>query len=133
MAEVHQTIIRYGIGAARSQAVTKHKRMLVEEAYRVLAEDAEKIGFTYSGFALTSLPHKPQKETVWRREGHNVVLLVESGRDRLGAPVGLPYGSYARFISSSCSCKVRLFGLEAARSSLGAVCVSGLARWDCPS
>jgi hypothetical protein len=51
MAEVHQTIIRYGIGVARSQAVTKHKRMLVEAAYRVLAEDAEKIGFTYSGFA----------------------------------------------------------------------------------
>src|SRR3954453_20778240 len=98
MAEVHQIIIRHGIEAARSQATTKHERMLVEAAYRVLAEDAEKIGFTYSGFALTSLPHKPQKETVWRREGHNVVLLVESGGDRLGAPVGLPYGSYARFI-----------------------------------
>ncbi len=98
MAEVHQTIIRYGIEAARSQATTKHERMLIEAAYRVLAEDAEKIGFTYSGFALTSLPHKPQKDTVWRREGHNVVLLVESGRDRSGAPVGLPYGSYARFI-----------------------------------
>src|SRR3954452_3303206 len=98
MAEVHQLIIRHGIEAARSRAMTKHERVLVEAAYRVLAEDAEKIGFTYSGFALTSLPHKPQKETVWRREGHNVVLLVESGRDRLGAPVGLPYGSYARFI-----------------------------------
>jgi len=98
MAEVHQIIICHGVEAARSQATTKHERMLVEAAYRVLAEDAEKIGFTYSGFALTSLPHKPQKETVWRREGHNVVLLVESGRDRSGAPVGLPYGSYARFI-----------------------------------
>src|SRR3954467_5589952 len=98
MAEVHQTIIRYGIGAARSKAVTKHKRVLVEAAYRVLAEDAEKIGFTYSGFALTSLPHKPQKETVGRGEGPGVVLLVESGRDRSGTPVGLPYGSYARFI-----------------------------------
>jgi hypothetical protein len=98
MAEVHQLIIRHGIEAARSQATTRHARMLVEAAYRVLAEDAEKIGFTYSGFALTSLPHKPQKETVWRREGHNVVLLVESGRDRSGTPVGLPYGSYARFI-----------------------------------
>jgi hypothetical protein len=98
MAEVHQLIIRHGIEAARSRATTKHERMLVEAAYRVLAEDAEKIGFTYSGFALTSLPHKPQKETVWRREGHNVVLLVESGRDRSGTPVGLPYGSYARFI-----------------------------------
>jgi hypothetical protein len=98
MAEVHQIIIRHGIEAARSRATTKHQRTLVEAAYRVLAEDAEKIGFTYSGFALTSLPHKPQKETVWRREGHNVVLLVESGRDRSGTPVGLPYGSYARFI-----------------------------------
>src|SRR3954469_14141510 len=98
MAEVHQIIIRHGIEAARSQATTKHERMLVEAAYRVLAEDAEKIGFTYSGFALTSLPHKPQKETVWRREGHNLVLFVESGRERSGAPVGLPYGSYARFI-----------------------------------
>src|SRR3954452_12644193 len=98
MAEVHQLIIRHGIEAARSRAMTKHERVLVEAAYRVLAEDAEKIGFTYSGFALTSLPHKPQKETVWRREGHNVVLLVESGRDRSGTPVGLPYGSYARFI-----------------------------------
>jgi hypothetical protein len=98
MAEVHQTIIRYGIDAARNQAATKHERILVEAAYRVLAEDAEKIGFTYSGFALTSLPHKPQKEMVWRREGHNIVLLVESGRDRSGTLVGLPYGSYARFI-----------------------------------
>ena len=60
MAEVHQTIIRYGIGAARNQAVTKHERILVEAAYRVLAEDAEKIGFTYSGFALTSLPRAVQ-------------------------------------------------------------------------
>ena len=79
MAEVHQTIIQYGIEAARSQAATKHERMLVDAAYRVLAEDAEKIGFTYSGFALTSLPHKPQKETVWRRESHNIVLIVEVG------------------------------------------------------
>ena len=75
MAEVHQAIVRYGIEAARGQATTKHERMLIEAAYRVLAEDAEKIGFTYGGFALTSLPHKPQKETLWRREGHNVVLL----------------------------------------------------------
>lgn len=72
--------------------------MLVEAAYRVLSEDAEKMGFTYSGFALTSLPHKPQQELFWRREGHNITLLLESGRDRAGKPVGVPYGSYARFI-----------------------------------
>lgn len=98
MAQIHQLILRDGIGEARRQAATKHERALVEAAYRVLSEDAEKIGFTYSGFALTSLPHKPQPELFWRREGHNVTLVLESGRDRAGKPIGVPYGSYARFI-----------------------------------
>jgi len=98
MAEVHQLIIRHGIEEARRQAATKHERHLVEAAYRVLSEDAEKMGFTYSGFALTSLPHKPQSQLVWRGEGHNLTLLLESGRERLGKALGLPHGSYARFI-----------------------------------
>jgi hypothetical protein len=51
-----------------------------------------------SGFALTSLPHKPTDELVWRREGHNLTMLVESGRDRNSKPIGLPYSSFARFI-----------------------------------
>lgn len=98
MAEVHQLILRNGIEEARRQAVTKHERQLVEAAYQVLTEDAEKIGFTYSGFALTSLPHKPQESGVWRRESHNLTLLLQSGLDSSGKPLGLPYGSYARFI-----------------------------------
>jgi hypothetical protein len=98
MAEVHQLIIKNGIEEARRQAVTKHERMVIEAAYQVLSADAEKMGFTYSGFALTSLPHKPQTELVWKRDGHNLTMLVESGRDRAGKPLGLPYGSYARFI-----------------------------------
>ena len=98
MANIHQLILRDGVSEARRQAASKHERALVEAAYRVLSEDAEKIGFTYSGFALTSLPHKPLQELFWRREGHNVTLLLESGRDRAGKSVGVPYGSYARFI-----------------------------------
>jgi hypothetical protein len=98
MAEVHQLIVREGIIEARRQAASRHERALVEAAYRVLSEDAEKMGFTYSGFALTSLPHKPQESTVWRREGHNLTLLVQSGVDPAGKSLGLPYGSYARFI-----------------------------------
>jgi Plasmid encoded RepA protein len=98
MAEIHQLIIRNGVDEARRQAVTKHERMLVEAAYQVLSEDAEKIGFTYSGFALTSLPHKPQTNHTWRREGHNLTLVLQSGVDRAGNTLGLPYGSYARFI-----------------------------------
>jgi hypothetical protein len=36
--------------------------------------------------------------TVWKREGHNLTLLLQSGVDRDGKMLGLPYGSYARFI-----------------------------------
>src|SRR3954452_4849456 len=98
MAEVHQAIRQHGIDEARRQAVTKRERQVVETAYQVLSDDEERIGFTYSGFALTCLPHKPTDELVWTREGHNLTLLVQSGFDRNRKPVGLPYGSYARFI-----------------------------------
>src|SRR3954454_297520 len=98
MAQIHRLIIDYGIEETRRQAISKHDRLVIETAHRVLSDDAEKMGFTYSGFALTSLPHKPQTELVWRRDGHNVTILIESGRDRTGKPLGLPYGSYARFI-----------------------------------
>jgi hypothetical protein len=98
MAEVHQLIVRHGIEEARRQAASKHERQVVEAAYQVLSEDAEKMGFTYSGFALTSLPHKPQETGVWRREGHNLTLLLQAGLDSAGQSLGLPYGSYARFI-----------------------------------
>jgi len=98
MAEIHQLIVRHGIDEVRRQAASKHERLLVEAAYRVLSEDAEKMGFTYSGFALTSLPHKPQAATTWRREGHNLTLVLQAGVDRHEKSIGLPYGSYARFI-----------------------------------
>lgn len=55
MTRVHQLILKEGIEEARRRAATKHERLLVEAAYQVLTEDAEKIGFTYSGFGLTSL------------------------------------------------------------------------------
>lgn len=98
MADIHELIQRQGIEEARRQAMTRHERAMVEAAYQVLAEENEGIGFTYSGFALTSLPHKRPNENVWKREGHNLTLVLQSGVNRSGEAVGLPYGSYARFI-----------------------------------
>lgn len=98
MGEVHQLILRHGVEEARRQAITRHERQVVEAAYQVLSEDEEKLGFTYSGFALTSLPHKPLADLTWKREGHNVTLVLQSGVDRQSNPIGVPYGSYARFI-----------------------------------
>jgi hypothetical protein len=57
-----------------------------------------RLGITHAGFAMTSLPHKRIEETFWRRDGHRTTLLVESGRDRCGDPIGVPYGSIARLI-----------------------------------
>lgn len=98
MADIHRLIVKHGVDEARRQAITKHERSVVEAAYQVLSEDADKIGFTYSGFALTSLPHKPQTENIWRRDGHNLTMLLQGGVDRSGTSLGVPYGSYARFI-----------------------------------
>ena len=98
VANIHRLIIQRGVEEARRQAVTKHERALVEAAYQVMSEEADKLGFTYSGFALTSLPHKPQTDSIWRREGHNLTMLIQSGVDRSGVTLGVPYGSYARFI-----------------------------------
>ena len=98
MGQVHELIIHRGIDEARRLADTKRQRQLVEAAYQVLSDDAEKLGFSYSGFALTSLPHKESNALVWRREGYNLTLLLESGHDRNGHPIGLPYGSVSRFI-----------------------------------
>ncbi|MFT8247126.1 replication protein RepA [Roseomonas sp. BN140053] len=98
MAEIHQMILRHGIEEARRLAASRHERAVVEAAYQVLGEENEGIGYTHSAFAMTSLPHKEPHEGKWVREGHNLTLVLQSGVDRQGNEVGLPYGSYARFI-----------------------------------
>jgi Plasmid encoded RepA protein len=98
MENVHWLIRTRGIEEARRQAITKRERQVVEAAYQVLSDDEERIGFSYSGFALTSLPHKPTNDLSWKRDGHKLTLLLQSGLDRNQTPIGLPYGSYARFM-----------------------------------
>jgi hypothetical protein len=47
---------------------------------------------------MTSLPHKRIDDPFWKRQGNRTTLLVESGRDRNGELIGVPYGSLARLI-----------------------------------
>ncbi len=98
MGTVHQLILRHGVESARAMAETKAERQAVEAAAAILAEEESRMGITHAGFAMTSLPHKRIKEAFWRRDGHRTTLLIESGRDRHGTPVGVPYGSIARLI-----------------------------------
>lgn len=75
---------------------------LVDIAAGVLADEAQRIGISYSGFCLTSLPHKRlPDEQPWEKKGHRVTLLVEPGRLRVGGRTvlyGVPYGARARLI-----------------------------------
>jgi hypothetical protein len=61
MAEIHRLIHQQGVSEARRQAITKHDRAVVDAAYKVLSEEGDRVGFTYSGFALTCLPHNHSK------------------------------------------------------------------------
>jgi hypothetical protein len=98
MGTMHQLILRHGVECARAMAETKASRQAVEAAAAILAEEESRMGITHAGFAMTSLPHKRIEEAFWRRDGHKTTLLVESGRDRCGTPIGVPYGSIARLI-----------------------------------
>jgi hypothetical protein len=98
MGDVHRLIQQHGIEAARARAVSKADRLAVDAAATILGDEENRFGITHAGFAMTSLPHKRIEETLWKREGNRTTLLVESGRDRRGNQIGVPYGSFARLI-----------------------------------
>ena len=98
MGEVHQLILRDGLESIRLSAENKAHRQAIEAAAQILSEEETRLGITHAGFAMTSLPHKKIAEGLWKRQGNRTTLLVESGRNRDGGLVGIPYGSIARLI-----------------------------------
>ncbi len=98
MAEIHDLILEKGLAAARAEAKTAHDRLAIDVAAEVLAEESQRLGITYSGFCMTGLPHKKINEPTWKRDGHKITLIVQSGVDRNESLVGVPYGSKARMI-----------------------------------
>lgn len=95
---IHHLLRTHGLETARTLITDKTSRRELEIAAAVMTEESETLGICHAGFALTSLPHKNTNDLFWRREGHRVTLLVESGREQNGDPVGIPYGSKARMI-----------------------------------
>lgn len=98
MGNVHRLILQHGLEAARNRAASKAERAAIDAAALMLAEEESRLGITHAGFAMTSLPHKRIEDALWRRDGHRTTLLVESGRNRNGSLIGVPYGSIARLI-----------------------------------
>lgn len=89
---------------ATLRAAGRHKEArLVKISADVLADERGRLGISYSGFCLASLPHKalPDGEA-WRRDGHQVTLLVEPGKmiiDGETREFGVPFGARARLIT----------------------------------
>lgn len=100
MGQVHDFLTANGKQAALEGG---HSRDIVEAATSYMGDEAGGIGFLYSGWCQSALPHKRiDDDAVWRVDGERVSLLVEPG-SRFGpngttARVGVPYGSRARLI-----------------------------------
>src|SRR3954453_10089601 len=95
-------VLVHGREQARQMVEPEHKR-LVDIAAEVMADEAAKIGITYTGFCLTGLPHKRLKDDQpWEKRGHRVILSIEPGRLRVGRGAaklfGVPYGARVRMI-----------------------------------
>jgi hypothetical protein len=98
---LHRLVLIHGRDRAR-EMVPERQRPLVDIAAEVMADESQRIGISYTGFCLTSLPHKrlPDEQT-WEKKGHRVTLWVEPGRMKTRDKVvtyGVPYGARARMI-----------------------------------
>jgi hypothetical protein len=98
---IHRLVLLHGREVARSM-VPREKRALVDIAAEVMADETQTIGISYTGFCLTSLPHKRlADDQPWEKRGHRVSLLVEPGRLKVRGKTtlyGVPYGARARMI-----------------------------------
>lgn len=98
---LHQLVLLHGRERAR-EMVPERQRPLIDIAAEVMADENQRIGISYTGFCLTSLPHKRlQDDQTWEKKGHRVTLWIEPGRMKSRGKVvtyGVPYGARARMI-----------------------------------
>jgi hypothetical protein len=100
MGDLHRLIEQHG----KSEALKfDFDRSVVEAASSYMAAAEGDVGFLYSGWAQSALPHKRlADDAVWQVRTDHVSLVVQPGfrHTPTGAPVpvGVPYGSRARLI-----------------------------------
>lgn len=100
MGQIHSLLDRFGVEEMRRLASLEDKtqRLCVEAAHEVMSDEDQAIGIAHAGFAMAALPHKKISESIWRREGGSIQLLVESGLDKENKAIGVPFGAMARLI-----------------------------------
>lgn len=104
MGRIHDLIEQEG----RETAKLLYDPSIVDAAISMMTLERERMGVTYSGFALTGLPHSrlpretDDREASWHKAGHGVKLSIMPGpsTDARGNTVmmGVPFGPIARLI-----------------------------------
>ncbi len=100
MAEIHKLLKQHGKAGVLALDVD---RRVVEAAAGYLAAEEGEVGFLYSGWAQSALPHKKLADDAsWQIHTDHVSLVVQPGlRPNVAGDavsVGVPYGSRARLI-----------------------------------
>jgi hypothetical protein len=100
MAEIHKLLQEHGKAGVLALDVD---RRVVEAAAGYLGSEEGEVGFLYSGWAQSALPHKKLADDMsWQVHTDHVSLVVQPGlRPCLtgeAVSVGVPYGSRARLI-----------------------------------
>lgn len=113
MADIHDLIVQHGHEKARD-LVPASQRRYVDIASAMLAEEAQAMGVTYSGFCLTGLPHKPLRaDEPWVRRGNRVTMMVTPGmepKNGTAVHIGVPYGARARMVLFYLQTQARMHG-----------------------
>lgn len=100
MSRIHEVIESEGRDAAREMLGPSPA---FDAAAHMMSVEEDSIGVTYSGFALTSLPHRglPDDQS-WEKRATHVKLLIEPGQlpnhNGTYTKFGVPYGAQARLI-----------------------------------
>src|ERR1700692_5111105 len=104
MGEIHDLLEEKGKLAVRQLVEGRRGGRLVEEAAAYSSDEALGVGFAYSGWCQTGLPHRrlADDSEIWQLQTDSMSLLVEPGAiiDDEGKTkhVGVPYGALARLI-----------------------------------
>lgn len=102
MAKIHTQLMELGKQGALAFANSDQERRVLDAAHSFMADERDTVGFLFSGWCQTALPHSRLKDDqVWLLKTNYVSLMVEPGNievDGQAVKVGVPFGSRARLI-----------------------------------
>jgi hypothetical protein len=99
---IRDLVEEFGREAARGMVPGRSGPRAVEAAAGHMAAEGSAVGFVYSGWCQTALPHRRRPDDeIWKVEAERIRLLVEPGARADGARVGVPYGPTARLMALS--------------------------------